>query len=64
MPPYIDLHRPEYNILNTAGSSLGFKHSEDTIAKFKEISNKRIYSEERKAKFAALNLNRLPLPPV
>ena len=55
---YLDLLKPEYNILDKAGSSLGFKHSESTIAKFKEISNSRIYSEERKAKFAALNLNR------
>ena len=55
---YLDLLQPEYNILKIAGSSLGFKHSESTIAKFKEISNSRIYSEERKAKFAALNLNR------
>lgn len=55
---YLDLLKPEYNILKKAGSSLGFKHSEETIAKFKEISKNRIYSEERKAKFASLNLNR------
>jgi len=55
---YLDLLKPEYNILDKAGSSLGFKHSESTIAKFKEIGNSRVYSEERKAKFAALNLNR------
>lgn len=29
---YIDLLKPEYNILKTAGSSLGFKHSEATKA--------------------------------
>jgi len=52
------LYRPEYNILTKAGSSLGFVHSEKTIAKFKEIRKNRIYSEELKAKFAALNLNR------
>jgi len=55
---YLDLLKPEYNILDKAGSSFGFKHSESTIAKFKEIGNNRVYSEERKAKFAALNLNR------
>lgn len=32
---YIDTLKPEYNILKIAGSSLGFKHSEETIAKFK-----------------------------
>lgn len=33
---YLDLLNPEYNILKIAGSSLGFKHSEKTIAKMKE----------------------------
>lgn len=32
---YLDLLKPEYNILLKAGSSLGFKHSEDTILKMK-----------------------------
>lgn len=30
---YIDLLKPEYNILKKAGSSLGFKHSEETLKK-------------------------------
>jgi len=30
---YIDLMNPEYNILKKAGSPLGFKHREETIAK-------------------------------
>lgn len=30
---YIDLLNPEYNILKKAGSLLGFKHSEETMAK-------------------------------
>nr|YP_010608748.1 hypothetical protein PNX16_mgp023 [Drechslerella dactyloides]WAN89828.1 hypothetical protein [Drechslerella dactyloides] len=30
---YINILKPEYNILKIAGSSLGFKHSEETIAK-------------------------------
>ena len=55
---YLDYYLPEYNILRKAGSSLGFVHSQDTIAKFKEISRNRVYSEERKAEFARLNLNR------
>jgi group I intron endonuclease len=30
---YIDLLKPEYNILKTAGSLLGYKHSEQSLAK-------------------------------
>jgi group I intron endonuclease len=43
---YLDLLKPDYNILKIAGSSLGFKHSEETIAKLKG----RILSEEHKSK--------------
>jgi group I intron endonuclease len=32
---YIDLYKPKYNILKIAGSSQGFKHSPETIAKLK-----------------------------
>ena len=32
---YIDLLKPEYNILTKAGSSFGYKHSEETLDKFK-----------------------------
>jgi group I intron endonuclease len=44
---YLDLFQPEYNILKTAGSSLGFKHTEETLAKFRV----RKHSEETLAKF-------------
>lgn len=43
---YLDLLKSEYNILTTAGSSLGYKHSPETIAKFKA----RKHSQETKAK--------------
>jgi group I intron endonuclease len=33
---YIDVLKPKYNILKKAGSSLGYKHSLETILKFKE----------------------------
>lgn len=38
---YLNLLNPEYNILKTAGSLLGFKHSEETLKKFKnrEVSD-------------------------
>ena len=32
---YMDLMKPEYNILQVAGSSSGFKHSEETMAKLR-----------------------------
>lgn len=32
---YIDNFKPEYNICKTAGSMLGFKHSKETLLKFK-----------------------------
>jgi hypothetical protein len=32
---YLDSYKPKYNILKIAGSSQGFKHSPETIAKFK-----------------------------
>ena len=43
---YLDLLKPEYNVLQIAGSSLGFKHSDETIAKMKA----RVWSDEHKAK--------------
>jgi group I intron endonuclease len=32
---YMDLLKPEYNILQVAGSSFGYKHTEETLAKFR-----------------------------
>ena len=43
---YLDLFEPEYNILKTAGSSFGFKHTEETLAKFRA----RKFSDETKKK--------------
>jgi len=45
---YMDICKPEYNILKIAGSSLGFKHSEETIEKLRE----RVHTEEAKAKIS------------
>jgi group I intron endonuclease len=33
---YLDLLQPDYNVLTTAGSSLGYKHTEETLKYFKE----------------------------
>jgi group I intron endonuclease len=43
---YLDLLKPKYNILRLAGSSLGYRHTEETLAKFKE----RKHSEEARFK--------------
>jgi group I intron endonuclease len=43
---YLDLLKPDYNILKIAGSSLGYKHSENTLAKLRG----RKLSEEIRAK--------------
>ena len=43
---YFDLLKPEYNILKIAGSRLGYKHSLETLAKFKN----RSYTLEHRAK--------------
>ena len=39
---YIDTLEPEYNILKTAGSTLGYKHTEETLAKLRG----RVFSPE------------------
>ena len=53
---YLDLIKPEYNILKIAGSSLGYRHTEETFIKFSQRTNEHrkgitfIQSEETKAK--------------
>ena len=47
---YLDLLKPEYNILKTAGSTLGFKHTEETINKFRT----RKHSEETKKRMSVV----------
>lgn len=41
---YIDLIQPKYNILKVAGSSLGYKHTEESFAKFNE-ENHHLYGK-------------------
>jgi len=43
---YLDKLKPEYNILEQAGSSLGFKHSEKTLEFFKNNRLASLVSEE------------------
>lgn len=40
---YLDFYQPEYNILKLAGSSQGFKHSDETIAKLKKIHSAELH---------------------
>lgn len=46
---YLNLLKPEYNILKVAGSSIGFKHNEKTLDYFKNV---RKISEEAKHKLS------------
>lgn len=57
---YIDVLKPEYNILKVAGSTLGFKHSEATLAKLR-----RRFAPEHLEKILAhlKNLNSKPFAP-
>ena len=48
-----DYFKPEYNILTTAGSSLHFKHSEETLFKLRKLSDKALYNL-RKARVGAV----------
>lgn len=45
---YLDHCKPEYNLLNVAGSSLGYIHSENTLAKMRE--SRLNWTEEQKSK--------------
>ena len=37
---WLDKYKPEYNVLNVAGNSFGFKHSIETIIELKQRLNK------------------------
>ena len=40
---YIDLYKPQYNLLKIAGSSQGFKYSPETIAKLKKLHSGKLH---------------------
>lgn len=57
---------PKYNILKTAGSLLGFKHSTDTIVKFKKAKEKdnnpmfgKFHSKETKLNLSDIRKGKL-----
>jgi group I intron endonuclease len=51
---YIDLIKPEYNILKIAGSLFGFKHNSETIKKMSDIAKNRSEETIIKLREAAL----------
>lgn len=55
---FLDQWKPEYNILPTAGSRLGAKHTDETRAKMSKIQKGRKTSEETKAKLRQANLGK------
>ena len=50
---YLDLIKPNYNILQIAGSALGYKHSEEALEKMKKAALGRARDEETKNKIRA-----------
>lgn len=52
---YMNLLRPEYNVLKTAGSALGFKHNEATLKLFRSTRLGRKFSEATRLKLSANN---------
>ena len=52
---YMNLLKPEYNVLKTAGSMLGFKHSEATIKLFRSTRSGRKFSEATRLKLSDNN---------
>ena len=53
---YIDSLKPEYNILQKAGSSLGYKHSEEAKIKMSALAIGRKHSLEILHNFSVLRL--------
>lgn len=51
---YLDYFKPEYNIYGTAGSPLGYRHTEETMIKLRAIAKKRNESEEERARVGKL----------
>ena len=59
---YLDTLCPEYNILTVAYSSLGYKHTEETLAKISQENNHMFgmsHTEEARAKMTTAKLGRV-----
>jgi group I intron endonuclease len=55
---YFKLLKPAYNIFKVAGSNLGYKHTEENLAKMRVAKLGIRISEEHKAKLRAANVGR------
>jgi group I intron endonuclease len=61
---YLDLYKPKYNLLKIAGSSLGFKHSPEHLAKLKNMHASNLHSKyqsrviEQQKTLTSLSLNK------
>lgn len=53
---YLDLYRPNYNIFKTAGYTLGFKQTEETLAKLKLRKYSKGSLEKLRLHLSNLNL--------
>ncbi|AFY49019.1 group I intron endonuclease [Nostoc sp. PCC 7524] len=49
---YLDTYQPEYNICPTAGSKIGYKHSEETKKKIGNSNKGKTRSEEARKRFS------------
>jgi hypothetical protein len=54
---FLDTLKPEYNILNVAGSSKGFKHTAETICKLSAAAVGRYHLEDTKFKISESQKN-------
>ena len=52
---YLDLLKPEYNIYQKAGSPLGYKHTEETMVKLREIAKNRNELLEERARVGKMH---------
>ena len=61
---YLDLYKPKYNILKIAGSSQGFKHSPETLAKLKNMHAGKLHlkyqtkASEQQKLLTSISLNK------
>lgn len=49
---YLDLLKPAYNILKTAGNTLGYKHTDETKEKLSDAQLGKTHTDETKAKIS------------
>lgn len=58
---YMDILKPEYNVLKIAGSRLGFKHNESTKKLFRLTRLGRLFSEATRLKLSANSYKSIPV---